>query len=191
MKYDPLTRLLHAMVALGVTAQLLTSVVMVYPKPGRPPNDWYEIHEAVGMGLLAVVSVHWLWAIGRSMARGEAMMLFPWFSHARLADLYDDIADTLKQVMQGRLPADSQPRPLPSAVQGAGLLLALFLAATGTAMGLGMAPDGGLSPLLHAVKEVHEGGASLMWVYLIAHPLLAALHQLAGHKTLNRMFGLH
>lgn len=190
MKYDPLTRILHLCVALGVSLQMITSLVMIYPKPGRLPNQWYEVHEGLGIGLLGIVSVHWLWAVGRSLARGEAMMLFPWLSKARLADLGRDIGQTAREALRGRLPAGGGPRPLPAAVQGGGLLLALCMAATGTALAIGMAPDGGLSPVLRAVKEVHEAMAPVMWTYLIVHPLLGVLHQFAGHGTLNKMFTL-
>ena len=190
MKYDPATRLLHLLVAAGVTAQMLTSLAMVTPKPGRLPNLWYEAHEAVGIGLLVAVSIYWLWATARAFVRGEGMMLFPWFSRRRLLALRDDAIRTVGELGHLHLPTDAVPRPLPRAMQGLGLLLALFLAGSGTALAMGMAPDGGLSPLLHAVKEMHETAAPLMWAYLIAHPLLGVLHQLAGHRSLTHMFGV-
>jgi magnesium-transporting ATPase (P-type) len=40
-----------------------------------------------------------------------------------------------------------------------------------------------------AVKETHEAAGTVMWVYLVLHPAMAILHQLAGHDTLGRMFG--
>ena len=187
--YHPLTRLLHLLVALGVTSQLLTSLIMIYPKPGRLANSWYEVHEIGGISLLAVVSLYWLWVVGRTLARGEALLLFPWFSRPRLAALRDDIAVTVRAVLKGRLPAGPQPQPLPAAVQGAGLLLALAMAATGTSIAIAMAPDGGLSPLMHIVKDVHETMAPLMWAYFTVHPLLGLLHQISGHGSLTRMFG--
>ncbi|MEW5729615.1 MAG: cytochrome b/b6 domain-containing protein [Pseudomonadota bacterium] len=190
MKYGPMTRILHLLVAAGVTSQMLTSLVMVHPKPGRLPDGWYGVHETVGIGLLAVVSAYWLWILGRTLSRGEPLMLFPWLSGKRLAALRDDTVETGRAALGLRLPAGDEPQPLPAAIQGIGLLLALLLAATGTAIELGMAPDGGPSPLLRGVKEVHESMAPLMWAYLVAHPLLSLLHQLAGHRTLSRMFGL-
>lgn len=190
MKYDPLTKLLHACVALGVSLQMITSLVMIYPKPGRLPNQWYEVHEWVGIALLGIVSIHWLWAVGRTLARGDALLLFPWFSGARLDQLGRDIAETGREALRGRLPGGDEPRALPAAVQGLGLLLALGMAATGTALALGMAPDGGLSPSLRVVKEVHESLAPVMWAYLLVHPLLGVLHQIAGHRSLSRIFGL-
>jgi cytochrome b561 len=188
MKYDTLTRILHGLAALGVASQMLTSLVMVYPKPGRLPNEWYEVHEVVGISLLAIVSMHWLWAIGRIMVRGETLMLFPWLSRSLLSDLGRDIAETAREALRGRLTGGDETRSLPAAVQGAGLLLALLMAGTGTSLAIGMAPDGALSPTLRTVKEIHEAMAPVMWTYLIAHPLLGILHQLAGHRALNKMF---
>ncbi len=189
MKYDPATRLLHLLVAAGVTAQMLTSLAMVTPKPGRLPNLWYEAHASVGIGLLVVVSTYWLWAAARAFVRGEGMMLFPWLSRRRRLALRDDVVRTVTELGHLSLPGGTTPRPLPAAAQGLGLLLALFLAGTGTALAVGSAPDGGMSPLLHAVKETHETAAPLMWAYLVAHPLLGVLHQLAGHRSLTHMFG--
>lgn len=190
MRYDKLTRIFHLLVAAGVTSEMLTSLVMVYPKPGRLPNEWYEVHETVGIGLLAVVSLYWLWIVGRTLTRGEAMRLFPWFSPRLLGALRDDVVETAKAALRLRLPEGDEGRPLPAAIQGLGLILALGLAGTGTAIELAMAPDGGLSPLFRAVKEVHESLAPVMWAYLVVHPLMGFLHQMAGHGSLNRMFGL-
>lgn len=189
MTYDPLTRLLHLSVAAGVTSQMLTSLVMIHPKPGRLPNEWYEIHETVGIALLGAVALYWLWVLTRALVRGEALRLFPWLSPRLLADLRDDVVETAKAAANLRLPAGAETRPLPGAIQGIGLLLALALAGSGTAIALATAPNGGLSTTFRAIKEVHEAMAPLMWAYLVAHPLLGVLHQIAGHRTLTRMFG--
>ncbi len=188
MKYDPVTRLLHLCLAAGVTSQMLASLVMVYPKPGRPPNQWYEVHETLGTALLAVLVLHWLWTVGKSLASGSAVMLFPWVSAKRMRALAEDARETFAQLRRGRLPEADQPTPLPAAVQGLGLLLATFLAGTGVVMMVGMAPNGAMPGLLHDVKEAHEAAAPLMWAYLVIHPIMGVLHQLAGHRTLTRMF---
>ena len=191
MKYDPLTRILHLCVALGITSQLMTSLVMVAPKPDRLADAWFVAHETVGIALVGVVALYWLWIVARPVSRGQAFLFFPWFSAKRLGALRQDAADTWALMRQRRLPAADTAKPLPSAIQGLGLLLALFLAATGTTIAFGMEPNGHLSPLLHDVKEVHESVASLMWVYLVGHPLLGLLHQLAGDRVLTKMFGFN
>lgn len=190
MKYDPLTRILHLLVAAGVTVQMLTSLVLVHPKPGRLPNSWYEVHEVIGITLVLVVSVYWLWAARRAMAQGTGLLLFPWFSKQRLTALGEDAGATVKSLMRGRLPASDEASPLAGAIQGLGLMLALILAITGTTLALGTGADGGLIRSLRPIKEAHEALGPLMWAYLVAHPLLGLLHQIAGHRSLSRMFSL-
>lgn len=188
MKFDPLTRILHLIVAVGVTLQMLLSLVMVSPKPDRAPNFWFEGHEFFGATLLVVVTVYWLWIIARTIARDEPLMLFPWFSPQLRQDLFDDVKATWRDLSNKRLPPADTVKPLPAAVQGLGLLLALGMAATGTIVEIGMGPDGATSPLVHAVKEVHETMAPLMWGYLVVHPLVGFAHQLLGDRIVSRMF---
>ena len=190
MRYDPVTRLLHLALALGISAQMLVSLVMVVPKPARPANQWFEVHETLGLALLGVVVAHWVWSLMRTWRGGEQLMLFPWFSRRMLSDLGRDIHDTATSLRRFHLPEGEGTRPLPAAVQGLGLLLGLGMAATGAVLAFGMAPDGRMSAAVHAVEEVHESLAPLMWAYLVVHPALGILHQLAGHHMLERVFSL-
>ncbi len=188
MKFDPFTRILHLLVAIGVTLQLALSLVMVAPKPDRAENVWYEAHEFFGTTLVVVISVYWVWIIARTVARDEPFMLFPWFSPRLRQALIDDVKATMNDLAAKRLPSAQTVKPLPAAVQGLGLLLALFMAMTGTVVELGMGPDGSLPPLVHAVKEVHETMAPLMWAYLVVHPLVGFIHQFMGERIVSSMF---
>ncbi|CCG41109.1 cytochrome b/b6 domain-containing protein [Magnetospirillum molischianum] len=189
-KYDSLTRFLHLSLAVGITTQMFVSLVMITPKPGRIANSWYSVHEVLGIVLLAVLLVYWLRAVLKTIRGGEPLMLFPWFSAARLGALGRDIGATLSDALRFRLPNDGETvRPLPAAIQGLGLLVGLFLAGTGMVLALTITPGIALSPTLHDIKELHEAFGPLMWGYLAIHPTLAIIHQLAGHKTLNQMFG--
>jgi cytochrome b561 len=38
--------------------------------------------------------------------------------------------------------------------------------------------------------DVHSFLSNFMWAYLVGHAILALWHQLAGHRTLARMFSL-
>lgn len=191
MTYDRVTRLLHLLIAAGITAQMPVSLVMVTPRPGRPENGWFELHETLGVVLLIVLAAHWLWSIRLTLASGGPLPLFPWFSPRGLKALGDDAAITAGTLLRGHLPPTEAPRPLPAAFQGLGLLVATFLGATGTVMLVGMGPQGEMAGLLHAIKESHETAGTLMWIYLVAHPSVAVIHQLAGHDTLKRMFRLN
>ena len=188
MKYDRFTRLLHLLMVIGVMLQLLTSLAMDYPKPGRPENEWYEFHEIVGLCLFGIFIVHWLWSIIGSLVFGEALMLFPWGSARRRSELMQDIRTTAEELRHFRLPVSDRLQPLPAAIQGLGLLLGLFMAATGMVLFFGIDPNVKMSNLTHDVKEIYEAAATLLWVFVAIHPTLGILHQLAGHKSLSRIF---
>jgi cytochrome b561 len=188
MHYDRITRVLHALLAIGILAQVLVSTVMIVPRPGRAENTWWEVHENLGLLLGIVLIVHWLWTLRRSVARGEGYLLFPWFSRAKLAAIRDDLFDTLADLRRGRLPDPGRPRPLPAALQSLGLILATALALSGTVIMLGMGEDGALPPALRTAREAHEIGGNLMWIYLVVHPLIAVVHELAGQPLIRRMF---
>ena len=66
MPYYRVTRFLHALIACGITLQMLVSLLMVYPRPGRLPNAWWEVHEIAGLLLVAALGLHWAWSIGRT-----------------------------------------------------------------------------------------------------------------------------
>ena len=189
MKYDRLTRLLHLLVAAGITSQAITSAIMIPPKPNVIPNEWYGIHESTGMGLLAVLVVYWAWVIVRTIAYGQAMRLFPWFSVRRLGELREDIVETVRGIARFTLPYGDEPQPLASAIQGLGLLLGLAMAGTGTFIAL-TAPGSSLWPYFFPVLETHEMLGAFVWLYLMVHPLLGILHQIAGHGSITRMFGI-
>jgi len=188
IRYDLFTRLLHLCIVVGVVSQMLVSLVMVYPKPGRPENAWFELHEMVGLSLLGVFTAHWIWSIVKMRVFAEPLLLFPWFSTQARRALQQDLIETLREVRQFRLPYSRTATPLPAAIQGLGLLLGLFLAATGAIIFFGMEADGKMSGLIHGVKEVHGAVSVLMWVYLAVHPTLGILHHFAGHDVLTRVF---
>jgi cytochrome b561 len=187
MRYDAPTRLLHALIALGVLAQLLASLVMVTPRPGRLPNAWFEIHQYIGSALLLLLLAHWAWSASRHYA-GELGMLVPWSSRTRLADLRDDARRMLRDATRLRLPSADRPRPGSAAVEGLGLLTATCMAASGVVWILGSQPDGATGPFIHLVKSAHGAMGTVMWIYLLAHAGMAVLHQWAGEGTLRTMF---
>ena len=101
--------------------------------------------------------------------------LVPWFSALRHRAVFADAGRHLGALKQLTLPPPGDAEtPLPSAVHGLGLLSS--------------PPDGSLASPGRLVLEVHEIFANLTWAYLIAHVGLALLHQMLGHRLLQRMF---
>ena len=187
MNYDRLTRWRHAALAVGISLQLLVSTVMDAPKNGVAAmglaGQAFEVHETLGLSLLAVLIVHWGWSLTGSVKHGIAH-LFPWFSKVRLAALRDE----LRQLRKFRLEYPETPSPLAGAVHGLGLLTATALAATGLVIYL--SSDGFLSVNVDSVKDIHGALGTVMWVDLVGHAGMAALHQWLGHRTVTQMFML-
>ncbi|MCW9001605.1 MAG: cytochrome b/b6 domain-containing protein [Rhodospirillales bacterium] len=187
MFYDRFTRFLHVFIAFGITAQLAVSLGMTHPKPDRPGDFLYGVHEYLGVALLGILVTHWIW----SMIRGGRVSIgqfFPWLSKAGRTNLIADVRTYGAALFRLSLPDASEPSPLANAIQGLGLIVAMLLAASGT-MIFAFAPEGARMPeWLHAIKEIHEWLGPLMWTYLAVHAGAGMLHQLAGHGAVSAMF---
>ncbi|MBF0448312.1 MAG: cytochrome b/b6 domain-containing protein [Magnetococcales bacterium] len=189
MHYDRFTRFIHIFLAIGISAQLAISLVMIHPKPGRLGDLFYEIHEYLGLALLGFVILHWAWA---GIRRGKIpfTQLFPWLTPSRYRPLMEDAQRYAGHMTQLRLPPESgSPSPLANAIQGLGLATALLLGASGLLLFLNAPAEGArMTGWLHDVKEVHEVFGSVLWVYLCAHAGMGVLHQLSGHGSIRDMF---
>ena len=63
--YSNLTRFLHLVTVMAVTAALVISLFMTYPKGGKPGDFWFEVHEKAGLVALGGLVLFWLWAVFR------------------------------------------------------------------------------------------------------------------------------
>ena len=193
MNYDRVVRWLHAGMALAVVIQMLSSLVMQVPQPGRmplePQHAFFLIHEASGLTLVTLLVLHWLWALTGHVAGGWGH-LFPWFSRARLQALLAALKALPTWLRDSSAVDEEVMYPLVGAVHGLGLLTVTAMALTGATMVLTMAPDGAMGTLLHAVRWVHEFVANFMWAYVIGHVAMAVLHQVRGERLLTRLFNL-
>lgn len=189
MTHDRTTRWLHAALAVGITGQLLLSLVMEHPEHGRPagglPGFAFEVHENLGMAVLLVLLLHWLWQLTGHTARGLDH-LFPWFSRERRAELVADLRRTVSAGFRD-LPDAS---PLADSVHGLGILAASAMAASGAVLYFGMGENGQMSAPVHWVAEFHGFMATFMWLYLGGHAAMAVRHQRLGHGNLSDMFNL-
>ncbi|MBF0161102.1 MAG: cytochrome b/b6 domain-containing protein [Magnetococcales bacterium] len=186
MFYDRFTRLLHLLIATGIVLELVLSLVMVHPKPGRLGDTFYALHATWGQVLLGLLVVHWIWRIVGS-GQVSVALLFPWFSLERCQAVVADMQRYMAHAIRFRLPDSRQVSPLASAVQGLGLCVATLLGMSGVLLVLGMEADGAMRGWVHAVKEGHEVLGSLLWGYLVVHASMAVLHQWAGEGRLGAM----
>lgn len=94
MKYDRMTRWIHAEIGLTVVIQLSCSLFMEVVTPGRipmePGNTLFEIHRWSGISVVVFVLFHWLWGLAGHVTSGWNH-LFPWFSSAQMKKLLSDL----------------------------------------------------------------------------------------------------
>lgn len=187
MKSSLTTRILHAALAAAIVHQLVVSWFMEEPKPGRPENLAFELHETVGLVTLGLLAAFWLWAMVRRREEGLGALL-PWFSAERRRRVVADFGAYRANLARRRLPSPGGPTPLASAIHGLGLLVATAMALTGGMVYAVMGADGSLSGTGHLVLELHEILSNLMWAYLIGHAGIAIVHDILGHRVIGRMF---
>lgn len=171
-------RLAHGLLALSVLIQLFTASFMVLPlQPGASglAGTLYGLHESVGL-----VTALWLAGLGLSLASvpDELGQLFPWFGERR-----QQLFKAVGMALSGLGTAVEQQR-LARAWQGLGLLIMLWLCATGAS--LAWLPASGLETA--AVREWHELGQGALWAYLSGHVGMALRHALRGQPIFRRMF---
>jgi len=185
--YPKINRILHAAFALLMVGQLIGAEFMARPKPGRVRSEeqiaFFTAHEVLGIALLIVIGIRLTLLLGND---AEVRRLFPWFSADRLRGLLGELRE-FPAIFSGKLNPPGDDNLLAGAVHGLGLLLGLGLGLTGTLIFTGLARDGAQDPMIHAVMEFHEVLGELLLWYVIAHVGMALLHQLRGHRTLQRI----
>lgn len=189
MKYGRFTKFLHLSIAVTITLQLVLSLLMESPRPHHArtllQSTGYELHEIVGLTVLALLVMHWLIFLSGNAYKGLGHF-FPWFSRQRRQALWDE-ARKLAKLQLGK-PDDQDA--VAGAIQGAGLLVGLFLAVSGCLIFLGMANDGTSSETIRWVREFHGFWGPVMWGYLGVHVCATLLHRLQGHREVLEIFRL-
>lgn len=186
--YDTPTRLLHKGMAVAVSAQILLSFFMQYPKPGVTRNplalELFEVHEWVGIAAALIVIAHVVYSMF-STGNASWRTLYPWLSGEGRCKLLAELRQ-IGSWYKG-LPHPDEQHALASTIHGAGLLLVLFQGLTGVCLFLGMEKNGAMSAGIREVKEMHELAGMLMIAYLALHVAAAIWHQKLGHDVISRI----
>jgi cytochrome b561 len=173
-KYDGVTRLLHAALAIGVVMQLsLSSVMRVPAGRGLGVFDWhrraFELHAKVGLVVAGVCLLHWLW-LALPWCRPGPCYLFPWIRSAQRATLATE-------------------SPLVGTIHGLGLA-----AITGSAIG-GLINYAGYflgAPIprlvLHFTAGFHIALGFLIWAFVVGHVGMTVIHRLTDRRDILAMF---
>ncbi len=144
----------------------------------------YAVHAWLGL-------VSGLFLLGRLALGfiGPKRALFRnWFpvTKARLASVFED----LRGLLAFKLPKRDARKGLAGALQAFGLLVFIWMTASGLLLYLMTMPGERSSGVVHTIEEAHEAGVGLFIFFLILHVGGAFLHLMAGRNYLKRMFFL-
>lgn len=181
------TRMVHGLLVLAVLVQLLTSQFMRPPRGDNPGTFSFSIHEFSGLASMVVVLVFWALVMVRLRGTPAGLMV-PWFLADRRAAFIADLKAHFVALTKLRLPEYRPDAPLAAGIHGLGLLLMTAMAGTGSIyfIGVQIGVQGGT--VVKLAKELHEIMANLVWVYLIGHAGLAALHHFLGDADMREMW---
>lgn len=166
MKYDRTTYWLHAGLAFGVSAQLMLSLMMDAPRLGVPTGGggdfFFRMHRLVGLGVLVLLTLHWLWQLSGRASNGMKV-LYPWL-HKR-----GKYSTSTPRSIKDRLQISA------GTVQGLGLLIASLMAVSGLLLFFGVANNGAMSASVASIREIHGATAIALWAYLGLHWAISLL----------------
>ena len=178
MKYDGVTRLLHAGLAAGVVIELLLQAVMrVPPGIGQGVDDWhreaFELHSHFGPTVAVLCLLHWLW-LCLPWSRPGIAYLFPWLRRSQRTALRREFHALLRM----QLPLQETLSPLVGAIQGLGLLAVTAVVLGGTVSYLGYYTRVPVpNQVLHWAALELKATSWLVWAFTIGHTYMAAWHR--------------
>lgn len=186
VRFDPITRWLHAALATGVGIELLLQAVMrVPPGVGRGADDWhreaFELHSHFGPLVTVLCLLHWLW-ICLPLSRPGVAYLFPWRTRAQHSELKREFLDLLRL----RLSLRGAPGPLAGTVQGLGLLAVTACVLGGTVSYLGYYTRVPVPrSVLHWASVELVITSWLVWIFVVGHVCMALLHGIARRQRVT------
>lgn len=177
--YDTASRLIHLLLAASGIAALLTGDLADDYK--RAAHTGFDVHAWLGLSLAAALGARLVWGV----VGPRAMRFAAWvpFTAERLRRVLEDGAGLLRF----RLPERAGHEGLAGLVQTAGLLAFLWMAATGTLLFVYLEPGQRATGWLDVLKDAHEAGESILYVYLVLHVGAVVVHSVAGRPVWRRM----
>jgi cytochrome b561 len=180
-KYDRPTRLLHAALAIGVVLQLSLSTVMTVPAGrGLGVRDWhrsaFEIHAEVGIFVVAICALHWLW-VCLPRSHPGCSYLFPWWWRAGRTTIHQELG----AITHWHIPSPKNVSALVGTVHGLGLAAVTGSSICGLINYFGYFLGAPIPPLaLHWVGLSHIAFGYLIWAFVMGHVGMALGHWCAG-----------
>src|ERR1039457_1513546 len=189
MRYSRFIRLSHALTAVAITFQLVISLFMDHPHPGKPMTIggglYFRWHEWVGLAALAFLAFGWIYRL-LNWKRESQGGLFPWVESPGRLSLVGEAGELLL-LRWTRIPEDGA---LVGTIHGLGLLIASAMVITGAVLYVALGPQDTVTSPVNSLMNLHSFLSTFMWVYLCGHAFMALWHQYMGHGSLARVFKL-
>lgn len=177
------TRWLHGGMALVVTFQLMISLVMEAPRPGKSatvmPLLAFHLHEWVGLFAVLIIGAHWVYTV-TVQGGNDLTHMFPWARAGRTHVLLE-----IRQLLRGQLPDGGPTGGLAGLVHGLGLVAVTGMALSGIVLFFTWSTHGALA---YRAAWAHSLIANFAWAYWYGHVGLALLHEARGQRVLKGVF---
>ncbi|AWP23296.1 hypothetical protein C4901_08070 [Acidiferrobacter sp. SPIII_3] len=181
-RWDLMTRILHWGLALTISAQLISGLLVADPRT----RAFFYFHEWDGLAASAFILLAWMWMY----AIQDLGALFPW-NRIGMQAVWADI----RGLFRGKLPPGGRNYTgFASFGHGLGLLAATGMALTGIWIFFIIPGGHGASAAstdFHEFMEVsrlHKTISYFVWAYWIGHIGFAILHQIQGAPIFRGIF---
>lgn len=169
-KWNNVRFALHFGLLIGVILQLISSQLMHSHIPQA--NTFFVLHMVSGISTFICAIVYLVYRIWLNKVP-DWQVLFPWSS--RLG--WQSIGQDIKILAGFRLPV-RDAGGLAGMVQGLGLLLILAMGLLGTSWAILWGFSLGLPAVADLIISTHSALATLVWIYIIGHGVMAILHRI-------------
>ncbi|MDX8410480.1 MAG: cytochrome b/b6 domain-containing protein [Mariprofundaceae bacterium] len=183
------TRVMHICMIVTVAFQLISSLLMMVPEPGKLATyktTLFTLHIMLfGWGAFVVSGVYAATRFGEKGAWGK---LVPWFSKKHLGAFFKSAKEELPGVFTGNLARPESSGALAGAMHGLGFLTLIALGMTGAYVMNGVRSDGSMKEDMVFMFELHELFGVVIWTFLVCHVFMVIYHLMLGHKRIFDIF---
>lgn len=180
-QWDLMTRVLHWGLALTISAQLLSGLLVSDPQT----RAFFYFHEWDGLIASVFIGLTWLWA----SSVNDLGILFPWNRAGMQA-----VRAEIRALFHGTLPPGGRSVGFASFGHGLGLLAVTGMALTGIRIFFIIPGGHGASAAstdfgaFTQESQLHRTISYFVWAYWIGHIGFAILHQLKGTPIFRGIF---
>ncbi len=183
------TRVMHIFMIITVAFQLISSLLMFVPEPGKLvtyQTVLFSLHIMLfGWGAFLISSIYAMTRFAEKDAWGR---LVPWFSRRHRAEFFKSAKEEIPGVFTGKLATPESRTPLAGAMHGLGFLTLIALGLTGAYVMNGVRSDGTMTQDMLLMFEAHEFFGVVIWIFLACHVGMVVYHLILGHKHVLDIF---